>query len=116
MIKKTLFKDLLVIENSSFKDTRGYFKELLLEKNLNIKFLFTVMSFSKKNVIRGLHLQTKKSQGKFISVIKGKIFDVIVDLREESKTFGKSYSLILDSKKMNMIFALKIGIIVPVNM
>ena len=104
MIKKTLFKDLLVIENSSFKDTRGYFKELLLEKNLNIKFLFTVMSFSKKNVIRGLHLQTKKSQGKFISVIKGKIFDVAVDLRKSSKTFGKYYKSILSEKNCRSIY------------
>ena len=104
MIKKTLFKDLLVIENSSFKDSRGYFKELLLEKNLNIKFLFTVMSFSKKNVIRGLHLQTKKSQGKFISVIKGKIFDVAVDLRKSSKTFGKYYKSILSEKNCRSIY------------
>ena len=104
MIKKTLFKDLLVIENSSFKDTRGYFKELLLEKNLNIKFLFTVMSFSKKNVIRGLHLQTKKSQGKFISVIKGKVFDVAVDLRKSSKTFGKYYKSILSEKNCRSIY------------
>ena len=52
------------------------------------------MSFSKKNVIRGLHLQTKNSQGKFISVIKGKIFDVVVDLRKKSKTYGKSFSVI----------------------
>ena len=104
MIKKTLFKDLLVIENSSFKDSRGYFKELLLEKNLNIKFLFTVMSFSKKNVIRGLHLQTKKSQGKFISVIKGKIFDVAVDLRKSSKTFGRYYKSILSEKNCRSIY------------
>ena len=104
MIKKTLFKDLIVIENSSFKDTRGYFKELLLEKNLNIKFLFTVMSFSKKNVIRGLHLQTKKSQGKFISVIKGKVFDVAVDLRKSSKTFGRYYKSILSEKNCRSIY------------
>ena len=104
MIKKTLFKDLLVIENSSFKDSRGYFKELLLEKNLNIKFLFTVMSFSKKNVIRGLHLQTKKSQGKFISVIKGKVFDVAVDLRKSSKTFGRYYKSILSEKNCRSIY------------
>ena len=47
------------------------------------------MSFSKKNVIRGMHLQTKNSQGKFVSVIKGKILDVVIDLRKNSKTFGK---------------------------
>ena len=104
MIKKTKFKDLILINNVSFKDNRGYFKELLKEKDLNRKFPFLVMSFSKKNVIRGLHLQTKNSQGKFISVIKGKIFDVVVDLRKKSKTYGKSFSVILSEKNSKSIF------------
>ena len=104
MIKKTKFKNLILINNISFKDNRGYFKELLKEKYLNRKFPFLVMSFSKKNVIRGLHLQTKNSQGKFISVIKGKIFDVVVDLRKKSKTFGKSFSVILSEKNAKSIF------------
>ena len=56
------------------------------------------MSYSKKNVVRGLHLQTKNSQGKFVSVIKGKIFDVIVDLRKNSKTYGKSLKSIISEK------------------
>ena len=56
------------------------------------------MSYSKKNVIRGLHLQTKNTQGKFISVLKGKIFDVAVDLRKNSKTFGKYYQSILSER------------------
>ena len=46
------------------------------------------MSYSKKNVIRGIHIQIKNTQGKFITVIKGKIFDVSIDLRKNSKTFG----------------------------
>jgi dTDP-4-dehydrorhamnose 3,5-epimerase len=62
------------------------------------------MSYSKKNVIRGLHLQKKKSQGKFISVIKGEIFDVAVDLRNNSKTFGKYYGCILSEKNSKSIF------------
>ena len=62
------------------------------------------MSFSKKNVIRGLHLQKKKSQGKFVTVVKGKIFDVAVDLRKNSKTFGKYYKCILSEKNSNSIF------------
>ena len=57
MLKKTKFKDLIIIENKSFKDNRGYFKELLKENKIKKKFLFSVMSYSKKNVIRGLHLQ-----------------------------------------------------------
>ena len=95
MINKTKFKNLLIIKNKYFKDKRGYFKEIIREKNINKKFPFLVMSFSKKNVIRGLHIQTKNPQGKFISVIKGKIFDVAVDLRRNSKTFGKYYSCVL---------------------
>ena len=65
MIKKSKFKDLVILNNTSFKDKRGYFKELLREKKLKKRFPFLVMSFSKKNVIRGLHLQRKNSQGKF---------------------------------------------------
>ena len=104
MTKKSEFKDLVIINNTSFKDKRGYFKELLREKKLKKRFPFLVMSFSKKNVIRGLHLQRKNSQGKFISVIKGKIFDVVVDLRKNSKTYGKYLSTILSEKNSKSIF------------
>jgi|TARA_B100000929_G_scaffold290263_1_gene283288 dTDP-4-dehydrorhamnose 3,5-epimerase len=89
MIKKTKFKDLIIFENKTFKDKRGYFKEILKEKQIKKKFPFTVMSFSKKNVIRGLHIQTKKSQGKFISILRGKVFDIALDLRKNSKTVKK---------------------------
>ena len=105
MIITTGFKDLLIIQNKDFKDQRGYFKELLRENQLNKKFPFVVMSFSKKNVIRGLHIQNKNSQGKFVSVIKGKIFDVVLDLRPTSPTFKQSISteLSADNYKMNYI-------------
>ena len=76
--KKTNFKDVIFVHNSTYKDKRGYFKELLRETNFKNRFPFLVMSYSKKNVVRGLHLQTKNSQGKFVSVIKGKIFDVFI--------------------------------------
>ena len=101
---KTKLKDLFIIQNKSFKDKRGYFKELIREININKKFPFLVMSFSKKNVIRGLHLQSKKSQGKFVSVLKGKIFDVAVDLRKNSKNFGKYYCCTLSEKNSKSIF------------
>ena len=52
----------------------------------------------KKNVLRGLHLQTKNSQEKFVSVLKGKILDVVIDLRRNSKTFGKHFKIILSEK------------------
>jgi len=104
MIQKTKFKDLFLIKNTTHKDQRGYFKELIREIKLKKKFPFLVMSFSKKNVVRGLHIQTKKPQGKFITVIKGKIFDVALDLRKKSKTFGKIYSCVLSEKNSNAIF------------
>ena len=58
-ILKTKFKDLLIIKNQKFFDNRGSFREVLIEKEINKKFLFTVVSISKKNVIRGLHYQKK---------------------------------------------------------
>ena len=101
---KSNFKDLFLIKNKSFKDNRGYFKELIRENVINKKFPFLVMSFSKKNVIRGLHIQTVNSQGKFISVLKGKIFDVVIDLRKNSKTFGRVYKCILSEKNNTSIY------------
>jgi len=104
MIIKTKFKDLFIFKNKSFKDKRGYFKELIKEKQIKKKLPFTVMSYSKKNVIRGLHIQTKKSQGKFISVLKGRVYDVALDLRKNSKTFGKYFSCILSEKNSQSIY------------
>ena len=104
MIKKTKFKDLLLIKNKSYIDKRGYFKELIRENKLNVRFPFKVMSFSKKNVVRGLHLQSKNSQGKYVTVIKGKVFDVVVDLRKNSKTYGKSFTSILSEKNSISIY------------
>ena len=104
MIKKTKLKDLFIFKNKSFIDKRGYFKEILREKEIKNKFPFLVMSYSKKNVIRGMHIQTKKSQGKLISVLKGKIYDVALDLRKNSKTFGKYFSIILSEKNSKSLY------------
>ena len=103
-IINTKFTGLKVIQNLTFLDTRGYFKELIIEKKIKKKFPFNVMSFSKKNVLRGMHLQTKKSQGKYISVIKGEILDVVVDLRKNSKTFRKQFITRLGEKNSKSIF------------
>ena len=103
IINKKL-KNLFLIKHNVFKDKRGYFKEIIRENKINTKFPFVVMSYSKKNVVRGLHLQTKKSQGKFVSVIKGRIFDVAVDLRKKSKTFGKHFSCILSEANASSIY------------
>ena len=104
MIKKTKFKNLFLLKNNIFKDQRGYFKEIIKENKLKKKFPFLVMSYSKKNVVRGLHIQTKKPQGKFVTVIKGKIFDVALDLRKKSKTYGKIYTCTLSEKNSHSIF------------
>jgi len=103
-MNKKKFKKLIIVNNQCYKDKRGYFKEILLEKKINHKFPFLVMSHSNKNVLRGLHLQNSNPQGKYVSVIKGKIFDVCVDLRKNSKTFGKYFSLILSEKNSKSIF------------
>ena len=104
MTVKTKFKDLLLIKKKRFRDKRGYFKEIIRENNFKKKFPFLVMSYSKKNVIRGLHIQSKNSQGKFLTVIKGKIFDVALDLRKNSKTFGKVFKCILSEANSNSLY------------
>ena len=96
---KTNIKDLKIIKTKIFKDNRGFLREVFKENLIkNNKFIFNLMSFSKKNVLRGLHIQTKNSQAKIITVTHGKIFDVVVDLRKKSKTFKKFYSIIISDK------------------
>ena len=97
-IRSTKFKGLKVIFSPIFKDNRGYFREIFKQKFfIKKRFVFTCVSSSKKNVLRGLHLQTKFSQGKYLSVLKGEIFDVVVDLRKNSKQFGKFFSIKMSS-------------------
>ena len=103
-IIKTKFSGLIICRRASYNDSRGYFKELLKENILKKKFPFLVMSYSKKNVIRGLHLQKQNPQGKFVTVIKGRIFDIALDLRKNSKTYGKYFSCILSEKNSNSIY------------
>ena len=107
-IQNTKFKGLKIIIGQKFIDSRGYFRELIKEKIFKKnRFIFWCMSKSKKNVIRGLHFQSKKTQDKFISVIKGRILDVVVDLRKNSKTFGKHFKIILSENKAKYLFVPK---------
>ena len=96
---KTNISGPLLIKSKIFSDRRGYLRETF-RNNLfkNINFPFDVMSFSKKKVLRGLHLQTKNSQAKIITVTYGKIYDVAVDLRKKSKTFGKYVGIVISDK------------------
>ena len=103
-VSKKKIKNLVILKSKTYRDKRGYFRELFKETLIKKRFPFQVMSFSKKNVIRGLHLQKTKSQGKFVTVIKGKIFDVVVDLRKNSKTFGKKFSIILSDKNSKSLY------------
>ena len=103
-IIKTKFKELLIYESKNFIDNRGNFRELTIEKIIKRKLVFTVVSKSKKNVLRGLHIQRNNMQGKYLSVVKGKILDVVVDCRKNSKTFGKNYKIILSQKNSKSIY------------
>ena len=91
-IIKTKIKGLVLLSTNIYKDRRGFFKEVE-KKILKKKFVFDCFSYSKKNTLRGLHLQTKNSQAKIVTVVQGKILDVVVDLRKKSKTYGKYFSI-----------------------
>ena len=95
IIKKTKFKDLLIIKQKNNKDNRGILRETFNNKILKKKFIFEYCTTSKKNVFRGFHFQKKNKQAKYVNVVKGKILDLVIDLRRKSKTFGKVFSIIL---------------------
>ena len=101
----TKFYGLKIIKGSNHYDRRGYIRETFKNNFFkNKKLIFWCMSKSKKNVLRGLHMQTIYQQDKFVSVIKGKIFDVVIDLRKKSKTYGKIYSITLSDKNSTSLF------------
>ena len=103
-IFKNKFKDLIIFKSKKFNDERGYFRELYLEIYIKKKIIFSVVSKSKKNVLRGMHMQTQNMQGKYLSVVKGKILDVVIDCRKKSKTFGKHFKIILSDKNSTSIY------------
>ncbi len=95
-IINTYIKDLKIIKSNVYKDKRGFLRETYRQNIVGkTTFPFDIMSYSKKNVLRGLHFQSKNSQAKIITVTYGKIFDVAVDLRRNSKTFGKHFSIVI---------------------
>ena len=104
-IKTTRFKNLKVFQGKSHLDNRGAFRELFSKNSIKeFNGVFWCMSKSKKNVIRGLHIQKKVNQAKYVSVVKGKIYDVVVDLRKKSKTFGKCFTIILSQKNSKSLY------------
>ena len=94
----TKIAGLKLIKSQIFKDKRGYLRETFRNNFIKKEFIFDVMSFSKKGVLRGLHIQIERSQAKIITVTHGKVLDVAVDLRKKSKTFGKYFSIVISDK------------------
>ena len=104
-IFNTNFYGLKKIKGVNHYDKRGYFREIFKNNFFKKKnFIFWCMSKSKKNVVRGLHLQKKIQQDIIVSVVKGKIFDVVVDLRKNSKTYGKYCINTLSDKNSTSLF------------
>ena len=97
-IIKTHIKDLLVLKQKNNFDSRGSLREIFNKKILKKKFVFEYCTTSKKNALRGFHFQHKFQQAKYVNVIKGKILDYVIDLRKNSKTFGKTFKIILSDK------------------
>ena len=108
-IKKLSLPGPLIIEPIVFYDKRGFLyetwnQEIYLKSPIKSKIVQVIHSHSKKNTLRGIHFQYPKLQGKLVSVINGKIFDVVVDIRKKSPTFGKWCGIILDAKNKKQIW------------
>lgn len=103
---------LKVIEPAVFGDARGYFMETynyndFAEAGIDCKFVQDNQSASKRGVLRGLHFQIEYPQDKLVRVINGEVFDVAVDLRENSETFGKWYGVLLSAENKKQFFVPK---------
>lgn len=106
---ETDIKDVFIIEPKVYGDNRGYFEETYQYENfkeagLDMVFVQDNESKSKKGVLRGLHFQTKYSQGKLVRVLQGEVFDVAVDLRKDSDTYGKWTGVKLTSENKKMFY------------
>lgn len=106
----TCLKDLVVVQQQSFEDERGFFVESYRESefyegSIDAQFVQDNHSYSTKGVVRGLHFQYKPyAQGKLVSVISGEIFDVAVDIRPYSDTFGKWFGINLRDSNFKMLW------------
>lgn len=106
---KTSIDGVVIVEPTLFGDNRGYFMETynqgeFNDAGLNMNFVQDNESRSKKGVLRGLHFQKKNPQGKLVRVIDGEVFDVAVDLRQGSPTYGKWEGVVLSSEKKNQFY------------
>ena len=104
-IINTGFRDLKIIAHKRHSDFRGSLRETYNKKIINWdKFIFEYATISKKNVLRGFHFQYKNQQSKLVIVIKGKILDWVIDLRKNSSTFGKTFSIILSENNCKSLY------------
>lgn len=106
---ETEIKDLYIIEPQVFGDQRGYFMETYNRQDfddagLTMAFVQDNESKSVKGVLRGLHFQTQHTQGKLVRVTEGSVFDVAVDLRKGSATFGKWLGIILTAENKKQFY------------
>jgi dTDP-4-dehydrorhamnose 3,5-epimerase len=105
----TSIPDIILVEPKVFGDERGFFLETYSEKalaeiGLQLRFVQDNQSYSKPNVLRGLHYQIQHPQGKLIRVVAGEIFDVGVDLRKKSPTFGKWHGALLSAENKHILW------------
>ena len=107
---ETKIKDVYIIDVKTYGDNRGYFMETYKESDfkeagLNYNFVQDNQSSSRKGVLRGLHFQKTHSQAKLVRVLKGEVFDVAVDLRKDSPTYGQWVGVVLteENKRQFMI-------------
>ena len=108
--KKIILSGLLLFKRSKYNDRRGFLSEICNEnyfKEKKINLPFTILSSSKKNVIRGFHFQKKFPISQLVTCVKGSILDVVIDIRKKSKTFGKYQSFILSEKNNLSLFMSK---------
>lgn len=109
-ITKCDIEGLIELQPRIFEDERGFFFESFNNEQFNeivtgTSFVQDNQSYSISNVIRGLHFQNNPfAQGKLVRVITGKVLDIAVDIRKDSKTFGQHHKVILDAKKNNMFY------------
>lgn len=96
---KTKFKGLFIVKQKNNFDKRGSLRETFNKKILKHNFVFEYCTTSRQNSLRGFHFQYKYQQAKYVNVLKGKILDCVIDLRKKSKTFGKTFKIILSENK-----------------
>ncbi|MEW6989417.1 dTDP-4-dehydrorhamnose 3,5-epimerase [Colwelliaceae bacterium 6441] len=108
-IIKTNIPDVIIFEPKVFGDERGFFMETFRQSwfedlNINIHFVQSNHSKSNKGVLRGLHYQVQQPQGKLVRVTNGEVFDVAVDIRKDSPTFGQHVATILSAENKRLFW------------